>query len=69
VFQPDALYTMHTNDNATILVQEKGRVPHVHILFETSSPQYSWMNKIVAYGTGGPDAETGGILLDIWQVS
>ncbi|KAK3998026.1 hypothetical protein QBC44DRAFT_229080 [Cladorrhinum sp. PSN332] len=67
IFSPDALYTLHTSDNATILVFEKGHAPHVHILFETSSSKYAWLNSAVAYATGGPNAD-GDIALDVWQV-
>ncbi|KAK4222851.1 hypothetical protein QBC38DRAFT_426536 [Podospora fimiseda] len=67
IFSPDALYTLHTNDNATILVFEKGHAPHVHILFETASEEYAWLNKAVAYATGGPN-ENGDIALDVWQI-
>ncbi|KAK4204583.1 hypothetical protein QBC40DRAFT_303452 [Triangularia verruculosa] len=66
VFSPDALYSLHTNDNATILIFEKGHAPHVHILFETSSPKYEWLNSAVAYATGGPNEV--GVGLDVWQV-
>jgi hypothetical protein len=55
-----------TNDNATILVQEKGHAPNVQILFETASSKYSWLNTAVAYANGGPSAA--GISLDVWQV-
>ncbi|KAK4160843.1 hypothetical protein QBC43DRAFT_219053, partial [Cladorrhinum sp. PSN259] len=67
IFSPDALYTLHTTDNATILVFEKGHAPHVHILFETASPKYAWLNSAVAYATGGPNAN-GDVALDVWQV-
>ncbi|KAK4112525.1 hypothetical protein N656DRAFT_753491 [Canariomyces notabilis] len=67
VFSPDALYTLHTDDNATVLVFEKGHAPHVHILFETASSQYAWLNSAVAYATGGPN--DAGVALDVWQVS
>ena len=67
IFSPDALYTLHTNDNATILVFEKGHAPNVHILFETASEKYAWLNSAVAYATGGPNAD-GDIALDVWQV-
>ncbi|GAB1317928.1 hypothetical protein MFIFM68171_08138 [Madurella fahalii] len=66
VFSPDALYTLHTNDNATILVFEKGHAPNVHILFETASSEYAWLNTAVAYATGGPN--DAGIGLDVWQI-
>lgn len=49
------------------MVTEKGHAPHVHILFETSSDKYAWMNGIVGYATGGPFE--GGVALDVWQVS
>ncbi|KAK3385859.1 hypothetical protein B0H63DRAFT_560362 [Podospora didyma] len=67
VFSPDALYTLHTNDNATILVSEKGHAPHVQILFETASTKYAYLNTIVGYATGGPNA-AGDIALDVWQI-
>jgi hypothetical protein len=67
VFSPDALYTLHTDDNATVLVFEKGHAPNVHILFETASEKYAWLNSAVAYATGGPNDK--GIGLDVWQVS
>lgn len=67
VFSPDALYTLHTDDNATILVFEKGHAPHVHILFETASPKYAWLNNAVAYATGAPNEV--GIGLHVWQAS
>ncbi|KAK4171189.1 hypothetical protein QBC36DRAFT_367715 [Triangularia setosa] len=66
VFSPDALYSLHTDDNATILIFEKGHAPHVHILFETASPKYEWLNSAVAYATGGPNEV--GVGLDVWQV-
>ncbi|KAK3317559.1 hypothetical protein B0T19DRAFT_435193 [Cercophora scortea] len=65
-FSPDALYVLHTNDNATILVTEKGHAPHVQISFETASSAYAYLNTIVAYATGGPTAE--GVALDVWQI-
>ncbi|KAK4652757.1 hypothetical protein QC762_500462 [Podospora pseudocomata] len=65
VFSPDALYSLHTDDNATILIFEKGHAPHVHILFETASPKYEWLNSAVAYATGGPNEV--GVGLDVWQ--
>ena len=66
VFSPDAIYVLHTNDNATIMVTEKGHAPHVHILFETASPKYEWLNSAVGYATGAPFE--GGVALDVWQV-
>ncbi|KAK0713407.1 hypothetical protein B0T26DRAFT_610548, partial [Lasiosphaeria miniovina] len=66
-FSPDALYTLYTNDNATILVSEKGHAPGVQILFETASPKYAYLNTVVAYATGGPSEA--GVSLDVWQVS
>lgn len=66
VFSPDAIYVLTTHDNATIMVTEKGHAPHIHILFETASPQYQWLNSIVAYATGAPF--DGGVALDVWQV-
>ncbi|KAK0729549.1 hypothetical protein B0H67DRAFT_501072 [Lasiosphaeris hirsuta] len=66
IFSPDALYTLITNDNATVLVFEKGHAPNVHILFETASPKYSWLNAVVAYATGGPS--DAGVSLDVWQL-
>jgi hypothetical protein len=67
VFSPDALYTLHTDDNATVLVFEKGHAPNVHVLFETASEEYAWLNSAVAYASGGPFE--GGVALDVWQVS
>ncbi|KAK1773702.1 hypothetical protein QBC45DRAFT_455288 [Copromyces sp. CBS 386.78] len=67
IFSPDAVYALHTDDNSTIMVTEKGHAPHVHILFETSSDKYAWLNRIVGYATGGPFE--GGVALDVWQVS
>lgn len=67
IFSPDAVYALHTDDNATIMVTEKGHAPHVHILFETSSDKYAWLNSIVGYATGVP--YEGGVALDVWQVS
>lgn len=67
VFSPDALYTLHTDDNATVLVTEKGHAPGVQVLFETASDKYAWLNSAVAYGSGTPTAN--GIALDVWQVS
>jgi hypothetical protein len=67
VFSPDALYTLHTDDNATVLVFEKGHAPNVHVLFETASEKYAWLNSAVAYAGGGPNEV--GIGLDVWQVS
>ncbi|KAK0649775.1 hypothetical protein B0T16DRAFT_389762 [Cercophora newfieldiana] len=66
VFSPDAIYVLQTNDNATIAVFEKGYAPNVHILFETSSPKYAWLNPVVAYAGGGPFE--GGVALDVWQI-
>jgi len=66
VFSPDAIYVLKTNDNATIMVTEKGFAPHVHVLFETGSEKYAWLNNIVAYASGGPI--DGGVALDVWQV-
>ncbi|KAK3939394.1 hypothetical protein QBC46DRAFT_438048 [Diplogelasinospora grovesii] len=65
-FSPDALYVLQTNDNATIMVTEKGHAPNVQILFETGSSKYAWLNTLVAYATGGPTAT--GVALDVWQV-
>ncbi|KAK4038340.1 hypothetical protein C8A01DRAFT_48040 [Parachaetomium inaequale] len=65
VFSPDALYTLHTDDNATVLVFEKGHAPNVHVLFETASEKYAWLNSAVAYASGGPFE--GGVALDVWQ--
>ena len=67
IFNPDAVYALHTDDNSTIMVTEKGHAPHVHILFETSSDKYAWLNSIVGYATGAPFE--GGVTLDVWQVS
>lgn len=67
VFSPDAIYVLETADNATIAVFEKGYAPNVHILFETSSSKYAWLNSAVAYAGGGPFE--GGVALDVWQVS
>lgn len=67
VFSPDALYTLHTDDNATVLVFEKGHAPNVQILFETASEKYAWLNSAVGYASGGPNDV--GIGLDVWQVS
>ena len=66
VFSPDAIYVLQTTDNATIAVFEKGYAPNVHILFETASPKYSWLNPVVAYAGGGPFE--GGVALDVWQI-
>ncbi|KAK3899290.1 hypothetical protein C8A05DRAFT_37098 [Staphylotrichum tortipilum] len=66
VFSPDALYTLHTSDNATILVFEKGHAPNVQILFETASEKYAWLNSAVGYASGGPNDV--GIGLDVWQI-
>ncbi|KAK1753204.1 hypothetical protein QBC47DRAFT_431584 [Echria macrotheca] len=66
VFSPDAIYVLQTNDNATIAVFEKGYAPNVHILFETSSSKYAWLNSAVAYAGGGPFE--GGVALDVWQI-
>ncbi|KAK0750085.1 hypothetical protein B0T18DRAFT_389567 [Schizothecium vesticola] len=54
VFSPDAVYALQTTDNATIAVFERGFAPHVHVLFETASEKYAWLNKAVAYAGGGP---------------
>ncbi|KAK0609428.1 hypothetical protein B0T14DRAFT_400138, partial [Immersiella caudata] len=67
VFSPDAIYVLQTTDNATIAVFEKGYAPNVHILFETSSPKYEWLNPVVAYAGGGPFE--GGVALDVWGIS
>lgn len=48
------------------MVTEKGHAPHVHILFETASPKYEWLNSAVGYATGAPFE--GGVALDVWQV-
>lgn len=66
-FQPDAIYVLETDDKATIFVTEKGRVPNVHVLFETAAEKYSWLNNAVAYAGGGPNAN-GDIQLDVWQL-
>ncbi|KAL1839500.1 hypothetical protein VTJ49DRAFT_1438 [Mycothermus thermophilus] len=66
VFSPDAVYTLHTDDGATILAFEKGHAPHVHVLFETGSEEYAWLNSAVAYATGGPNEV--GVGLDVWQL-
>ena len=66
-FSPDAIYVLRTDDNATFAVFEKGYAPNVHILFETGSTKYAWLNTAVAYATGGPIE--GGVALDVWQVS
>ena len=66
VFSPDAIYVLQTNDNASIAVFERGYAPNVHILFETSSPKYAWLNPVVAYAGGGPFE--GGVALDVWQI-
>jgi hypothetical protein len=50
-----------------VLVFEKGHAPNVHILFETSSDKYAWLNSAVAYATGGQTAR--GVSIDVWQVS
>jgi len=66
VFSPDAIYVLQTQDNATIAVFEKGYAPNVHILFETASEKYKWLNPVVAYAGGGPFE--GGVALDVWQI-
>ena len=48
------------------MVTEKGHAPNVHILFETGSDKYSWINTVVGYATGAPF--DGGVALDVWQV-
>ena len=50
-----------------MLVFEKGHAPNVHVLFETASEKYAWLNSAVAYASGGPFE--GGVALDVWQVS
>ncbi|AEO68336.1 uncharacterized protein THITE_2117814 [Thermothielavioides terrestris NRRL 8126] len=67
IFSPDALYTLQTDDNATVLVFERGHAPDVQVLFETASDKYAWLNRAVAYASGAPTAD--GIALDVWQVS
>ncbi|KAH8890355.1 hypothetical protein GQ53DRAFT_867235 [Thozetella sp. PMI_491] len=65
-FSPDAIYILHTDDGANIMVTEKGHAPSVQILFETGSEKYSWINNVSAIATGAPTAT--GVSLDIWQV-
>jgi hypothetical protein len=65
-FSPDAVYVLKTADGANIMVFEKGRAPVVHILFETGSEKYAWLNSVAAIATGGP--VDGGVALDVWQV-
>jgi hypothetical protein len=67
-FSPDAIYTLHTDDNATVLVFEKGHAPGVTLSFETASTKYTWLNTAVAYGSG-TQSPGGGVGLDVWQVS
>lgn len=67
VFSPDAVYILQTDDGANIMVTEKGHAPYVQILFETSSPKYSWLNSLVGIATGGPNDN--GVGLDFWEVS
>ena len=66
-FSPDAVYVLKTSDGANIMVTEKGHAPNVHILFETGSEKYSWINTVVGFATGAPF--DGGVGLDVWQVS
>lgn len=65
-FSPDAIYTLHTKDGATIMVTEKGHAPNVQILFETGDDRYAWLNPVVGYATGAPFE--GGVSLDVWQL-
>jgi hypothetical protein len=65
-FSPDAIYVLKTSDGATIMVTEKGHAPNVALTFETSSPQYSWINTVLGYASGGP--YDGGVVLEAWQV-
>ena len=69
VFAPDAIFAFETDDKQTIFVTEKGRVPNMHMLFETASEKYDWLNNAVAYATGGPNMDDNTIIqLDVWQL-
>ncbi|KAK0751297.1 hypothetical protein B0T18DRAFT_296192, partial [Schizothecium vesticola] len=52
VFSPDAIYVLRTNDDASITVSENGYATNVHILFETSSSKYAWLNPAMGYAMG-----------------
>ncbi|KAF2230551.1 hypothetical protein EV356DRAFT_570233 [Viridothelium virens] len=62
----DAVYTMQTDDGASIMVTEKAHVPNVLLTFETASTEYAWLNKITAYASGAPSK--GKSTLITWQV-
>ncbi|KAL9085533.1 MAG: hypothetical protein Q9165_007578 [Trypethelium subeluteriae] len=66
VSNADAVYTIQTDDGASIFVTEKVHVPNILLTFETASTEYAWLNKITAYASGAPSK--GKISIATWQV-
>ncbi|ETS74490.1 hypothetical protein PFICI_14356 [Pestalotiopsis fici W106-1] len=71
-FHPDTRYQLRTSDGANIFIQTEGPKQadgtiHLREKFETGSPDYYWLNNIVAIGilTSGD----GYVVIDTWQVS
>ncbi|KAK6206629.1 hypothetical protein LQW54_007581 [Pestalotiopsis sp. IQ-011] len=71
-FHPDTRYNLRTSDGANIYIQTEGPAQadgttHLREKFETGSPDYYWLNNIVAIGilTSGD----GYVVIDTWQVS
>ena len=62
----DATYVLTTNDGANIVVTERAVIPYVEVLFETGSPKYAYLNKVIAWATGSE--ENGLLQLNFWQV-
>jgi hypothetical protein len=72
IFSADTRYQLQTNDGANIFIQTFGPTYNdsaigLHMLFETGSASYYWMNDIVAVGvlhSGG-----GGVSIDAYQIN
>lgn len=71
IFSADTRYNLVTDDGANIFIQTSGPKQtdgHIHLreIFETGSPDYYWLNDIVAVGilTSGD----GWVSIDSWQL-
>ncbi|KAK3985310.1 hypothetical protein QBC44DRAFT_362395 [Cladorrhinum sp. PSN332] len=71
-FSADTRYHLQTDDGAHIFIrtngpaQSDGRI-HLHLLFETGSTKYYWLNNAVAVGILKTGA--GYVAIDAWQLA
>ncbi|KAH8887156.1 hypothetical protein GQ53DRAFT_809194 [Thozetella sp. PMI_491] len=70
IYYPDIRTQIRTLDGANIYLQMTGWMQHdnttyVRTVFQTGSPNYAWLNYVVAFGVLGGSST--GFVVDIWQ--